>query len=48
MRKTLSGADEQEKKRLVAALQRQKEDNAKEMRKTVFKQYVQFGSTNTS
>lgn len=37
VRKTLSGADEQEKQRLIAALHKQKEENAKDMRRIVFK-----------
>jgi hypothetical protein len=37
LRKTLAGADEQEKKRLVAALQRKKEETTKDIRQTVIK-----------
>jgi len=38
MRRTLTGADDQEVKRLKAALNRQKDRNAKDMQRNVFKQ----------
>lgn len=41
MRRTLTGADDQEVKRFKAALMRQKDRNAKDMQRNVFKQYVQ-------
>lgn len=40
MRRTLTGADDQEVKRFKAALMRQKDRNAKDMQRNVFKQYV--------
>ena len=41
LRRTLAGADEDEKKRFRAALMRKKEGNAKELQRNVFKKYVQ-------
>ena len=38
MRRTLTGADDQEIKRFKAALMRQKDKNAKDMQRNVFKQ----------
>jgi hypothetical protein len=38
MRRTLTGADDQEIKRFKAALMRQKDRNAKDMQRNVFKQ----------
>jgi hypothetical protein len=38
VKKTLTGADEEEKKRFRAALERYKQQNAKEMQRSVFKQ----------
>jgi hypothetical protein len=42
MRRTLTGADDEEVKRLKAALMRQKGANAREQQRNVFKQYVPF------
>lgn len=38
IKRTLTGADEEEKKRFRAALERYKQQNAKEMQRSVFKQ----------
>jgi hypothetical protein len=40
MRRTLTGADDQEVKRFTAALMRQKERNARDLQRNVFKQCV--------
>jgi hypothetical protein len=40
VRRTLTGADDSEIKRFKAALMRQKDRNAKDMQRNVFKQYV--------
>lgn len=42
LRRTLAGADEDEKKRFRAALMRKKEANAKELQRNVFKNYAEF------
>ncbi|BEJ15783.1 hypothetical protein CspHIS471_0503880 [Cutaneotrichosporon sp. HIS471] len=42
LRQVLAGADDAEKKRLVAALQRRKEETSKDLRQTVIKNYAEF------
>ena len=44
LRKTLAGADDDEITRFKAALMRQKQANAKELQRHVFKQYVAYVS----
>ncbi|KIR53424.1 exocyst complex component EXO84 [Cryptococcus gattii Ru294] len=41
-KKVLTGADEEEKRRFVAALMREKQSNKKELQRTVFKHYAEF------
>jgi len=41
LKRTLTGADEQEVRRFKAALQKTKQANAKQLQRNVFKQYVQ-------
>ncbi|WWC73016.1 uncharacterized protein I206_106981 [Kwoniella pini CBS 10737] len=42
LRRTLTGADEEEKKRFKAALMREKGKNKKELQKNVFRHYAEF------
>ncbi|KAK6906113.1 hypothetical protein I203_100096 [Kwoniella mangroviensis CBS 8507] len=42
LRRTLTGADEEEKKRFKAALMREKGNNKKELQKNVFRHYAEF------
>ncbi|EAL19099.1 hypothetical protein CNBH1990 [Cryptococcus deneoformans B-3501A] len=42
VKKVLTGADEEEKRRFVAALMREKQANKKELQRTVFKHYAEF------
>ncbi|WRT69149.1 uncharacterized protein IL334_006133 [Kwoniella shivajii] len=42
LRRTLTGADEDEKKRFKAALMREKQGNKKELQKNVFRHYAEF------
>nr|XP_018259262.1 exocyst complex component EXO84 [Kwoniella dejecticola CBS 10117]OBR81420.1 exocyst complex component EXO84 [Kwoniella dejecticola CBS 10117] len=42
LRRTLTGADEEEKKRFKAALMREKGNNQKELQKNVFRHYAEF------
>jgi t-SNARE complex subunit (syntaxin) len=46
IKRTLTGADEEEVKRFKAALQRYKQQTAKELQRSVFKQYVQMATRN--
>ncbi|OXC70812.1 exocyst complex component EXO84 [Cryptococcus neoformans] len=41
-KKVLTGADEEEKRKFVAALMREKQANKKELQRTVFKHYAEF------
>ncbi|WWC91120.1 uncharacterized protein L201_006061 [Kwoniella dendrophila CBS 6074] len=42
LRRTLTGADDEEKKRFKAALMREKQNNKKELQKNVFRHYAEF------